>query len=114
MARAVIYVMIKGGIRHLCIYNRMHQKAMELSRHFESLRNEGFHKGSRNLDQSNSNPATITTLESFDDLWPSRLRFPTVIVNYSPIPGDRLTLVPFTHPGSVGLKPAVSIPDVWL
>ncbi|KAM0554882.1 hypothetical protein ACHAPJ_006617 [Fusarium lateritium] len=105
MARAAIYAMIRSGIKNICIYNRTYQHAVDLVEHFHSQ-----------TDGRDGLTPTISSLQSLDDPWPSNLRFPTVIVNCSPIPGDKITL---NHPSSyngssVGAKPAVSIPDAWL
>ncbi|KAJ3545826.1 hypothetical protein NM208_g2310 [Fusarium decemcellulare] len=105
MARAAIYAMIRSGIKNLCIYNRTHQHAVDLVYHFESQLSKG----------TSSHPkTTISTLESLEDPWPSDLRFPTVIINCSPVPGYATTLALPTHHGGVGPDPAVSIPDAWL
>ncbi|KAL7756832.1 hypothetical protein ACKLNR_013825 [Fusarium oxysporum f. sp. zingiberi] len=105
MARAAMYAMIRSGIQHICIYNRTYQHAVDLVHHFETQSINSLHNGSDTV---------ISILKTLEDPWPTDLRFPTVVVNCSPIPGDRINLSRPVNHGSVGAEPAVSIPDAWL
>jgi shikimate 5-dehydrogenase/shikimate kinase len=114
MARAAIYAMIRAGIRRICIYNRTHRNALDVVNHFQKLCNEEVNNDEANTLQFEYKNTVITALKTLADPWPSELRYPTVIVNCSPVPGDTITIASPNRQGSLGQEPAVSIPDAWL
>jgi shikimate 5-dehydrogenase/shikimate kinase len=109
MARAAVFAMIRSGIRHLCIYNRTLEHAMDLIRHYQSLC-DGHSPG-----QPHDSPITITALRSLHELWPGNLKFPTIVINCSPVLEHSSRPVPWgPHKGSEEPGPAVSVPAPWL
>ncbi|OGM42331.1 hypothetical protein ABOM_007879 [Aspergillus bombycis] len=114
MARAAIYALIQSGIRHILIYNRTPEHAMELVDHFERMYRSSGGDLTDNTEHNQGKRATISIFQSLQDPWPSNLRLPTVIVNCSPIPGDRIMPAPLLQENRVEFEPAVSVPTAWL
>lgn len=114
MARAAVYALIQSGIRHILIYNRTPEHAVDLVDHFEGMYRSSSGDPTDKTEQTQGKRATISIFHSLEDPWPSKLRLPTVIVNCSPIPGDRIMPAPLLEQNRVEFEPAVSVPTAWL
>ncbi|KAL2835656.1 hypothetical protein BJY01DRAFT_252461 [Aspergillus pseudoustus] len=100
MARAAVYALLRQGIRTILIYNRTYDHALNLVSHFEAI-------------QIQPKRTKISALRSPHEPWPNGLHLPTVIVNCSPTPGDRIRTGPIEI-GRPKLEPAVPVPPAWL
>jgi shikimate 5-dehydrogenase/shikimate kinase len=85
MARAALYSCHSLGIAHVCVYNRTIERAQELAAHY------------------NQKGMDIRVLTNLDQLWPSDLRQPTVLVSCIP-----------AHAIGGSRAHELSIPDQWL
>jgi shikimate 5-dehydrogenase/shikimate kinase len=113
MARAAIYAMTRLGIEHICIYNRTCEHALDVASHFGRQSRSGAPNPSP-FAEKHPRTASIIIIDSLDDPWPSNLRFPTVIINCSPVPSDSIQPQTSQHNRIPELEPAVSIPNAWL
>lgn len=106
MARAAVYAMIRSDVKHIYIYNRSYQRAIDLVRHFEMVHQESYGHVERCNEQSQPLFPTISTVNSLNDPWPNNCHLPTIIINCTPVLNNN------TGPGpdSPGVEPVVSVP----
>ncbi|EFX04189.1 repressor protein [Grosmannia clavigera kw1407] len=87
MARAAIYALIQLGCRHIFIYNRTRQHALDVARHFDDWAQGLALAGAGAAANGSSDKAhrqICHVLNSVDDPWPPEYQPPTMVVSCVP------------------------------
>jgi shikimate 5-dehydrogenase/shikimate kinase len=103
MARAAVYAMLQLGVKNIVIFNRTYSNAEKLVAHFTRLVSS---PSSTGLLPSVTNQGPLPTfriLQSRDDLWPSDLRSPTIVLSCIP-----------THSFGDSPAPNFTLPKPWM
>lgn len=89
MARAAIYALIRLGCRHIFIYNRTPQNALDVATHFNNWFQSQGQSSSAAATNGTSGAAGSSkichVLATKSDLWPAEFQQPTMIVSCVPV-----------------------------
>ncbi|KIH93048.1 repressor protein [Sporothrix brasiliensis 5110] len=89
MARAAIYALIRLGCRHIFIYNRTPQNAVDVATHFDNwAQNQGQNQplqAATNGTSGTGSSKLCHVLTSKSDPWPAEFQQPTMIVSCVPV-----------------------------
>jgi shikimate 5-dehydrogenase len=102
MARAAVYALLQMGVRNIVIFNRTHERAKSLVAHFSRL----VSSSTEAVATSSITPRNLPNfeiLESREDMWPEKLRQPTIIISCIP-----------TDPIDGGPAAKFTLPDQWM
>jgi len=105
MARASVYALLRMGMRNIVIWNRTHEKAVQVAKHFTNLIADSHSRPSAQRilpSTSETSDCNIEVLESLDAPWPSELKQPTVAI--CTIPAHQIGITP---------TPEFVIPQQW-
>ncbi|ORY10427.1 type I 3-dehydroquinase-domain-containing protein [Clohesyomyces aquaticus] len=103
MARAAVYAMLQLGVKNIVIFNRTYENAEKLVAHFDRLVSSPSNSPVLPPISRQGSQPVFRILRSREDLWPTDLKFPTIILSCIP-----------THPVGDSPAPEFTLPTQWI